>query len=117
MVLEYGRSLARVGSKDVRALREDRKGQMGMGVVEDPMTRGTRGGRICSRRWEKVKWIQILETERASGLADRNLGGAYLLLSTMGLLPGEAVAGMWPSHRGKGMGSKPHGVGRKKTGR
>lgn len=86
---------------------------MGTGVVKDPMTRGTLGGRICSLRWEKVK---RRETEQASRLADRNLSGVYLLLSTMGLLPGEAVPGMWPSHRGKGLGSKPHEVGPKKTG-
>lgn len=49
-------------------------------------------------------------------LADRNLGEAYLLLSTMGLLTGGPLPGMWPSHSGKGMGSKPTGVGLKKTG-
>lgn len=49
-------------------------------------------------------------------LADRNLGEAYLLLSTLGLLIGGPLPGMWPSHSGKGIGSKPNGVGLKKKG-
>lgn len=49
-------------------------------------------------------------------LADTNLGEAYLLLNTTGSLIGGPLPGMWPLHSGKGMGSKPNGVGLKKMG-
>lgn len=47
------RSMARVGSKKVRAVRDDGKGEKD--VMEKPRTRGRWEGRICSRNWEKEK--------------------------------------------------------------